>query len=57
MRLKCAPPKVVTFQKQKDLCKGMVWYSSMYIAPLNGRGPTKALLFRLAPRKETSSEK
>src|SRR6218665_1521030 len=33
---------------------GMVWYSSIYIAPLNSRGPTEALLVRLAPRKETS---
>jgi len=28
---------------------GMVWYSSIYIAPLNNRGPTEALLVRLAP--------
>jgi len=28
----------------------MVWYSSIYIAPLNSRGPTEALLVRLAPR-------
>src|SRR6218665_3314323 len=26
---------------------GMVWYSSIYIAPLNSRGPTEALLVRL----------
>jgi len=31
----------------------MVWYSSIYIAPFNSRGPTEALLVRLAPRKET----
>jgi len=31
----------------------MVWYSSIYIAPLNSHGPTEALLVRLAPRKET----
>ena len=36
---------------------GMVWYSSIYLAPLNSRGPTEALLVRLAPRKETSFEK
>ena len=29
----------------------MVWYSSIYIAPFNGRGPTEAPLVRLAPRK------
>ena len=28
-----------------------VLYSSIYIAPLNSRGPTEALLVRLAPRK------
>ena len=36
---------------------GMVWYSSIYIAPLNSREPTEALLVRLAPRKETSFDK
>jgi len=35
----------------------MVWYSSIYIAPLNSRGQTEALLVRLAPRKETSFKK
>src|SRR6218665_324962 len=32
----------------------IVLYSSIYIAPLNSRVPTEALLVRLAPRKETS---
>jgi len=32
----------------------MVWYSSIYIAPLNSRGSTEALLVLFAPRKETS---
>ena len=32
----------------------IVWYSSIYIAPLNSHGQTEALLVRLAPRKETS---
>src|SRR6218665_141336 len=36
---------------------GRVWYSSIYIAPLNTRGPTEALVVRLAPRKETSFKK
>jgi len=27
-------------------------YSSIYIVPLNSRGPTEAPLVRLAPRKE-----
>jgi len=36
---------------------GMVWYSSIYIEPLNSRGPTEALLVRLAPRKGTSFKK
>ena len=35
----------------------IVLYSSTYIAPLNSRGPTEALLIRLAPRKETSFKK
>jgi len=39
-----------------SLC-GIVWYSSIYIAPLNSCGPTEALLVRLAPRKETRSKK
>jgi len=30
---------------------GLVWYSIIYIAPLNSRGPTEALLVRLAPQK------
>jgi len=34
-----------------------VLYSSIYISPLNSRGPTEALLVRLAPRKETSFKK
>ena len=29
-------------------------YSRIYIAPVNSRGPTEALLVRLAPRNETS---
>ena len=29
-------------------------YSSIYIAPLNSRGPTEGLLVQLAQRKETS---
>ena len=32
----------------------MVRYSSIYIAPLNSRGSTEALLVLFAPRKETS---
>ena len=36
---------------------GMVWYSSIYIAPRNSRGPMEALLVRLAPIKETSFKK
>src|SRR6218665_1041113 len=35
----------------------MVWYSRIYLAPLNSRRPTEALLVRLAPRKETSFKK
>ena len=35
----------------------MVWYSSIYIAPLNGREPTEALLVRLAPREKISFKK
>jgi len=31
----------------------IVLHSSIYIAPLNSRGPTEAVLVRLAPRKET----
>jgi len=34
--------------------KEIVSYSSICIAPLNGRGPTEAPLVRLASRKETS---
>src|SRR6218665_1860830 len=33
---------------------GMVWYSSIYIAPLNSGGPKEMLLVRLPPRKETN---
>jgi len=29
----------------------IVLYSGIYIAPLNNRGPTEALLVRLAPKK------
>jgi len=35
----------------------VVLYSNIYIAPLNSRGPTEALLVRLAPRKETGFQK
>ena len=35
----------------------IVWYSSIYIAPLNSHRQTEALLVRLAPRKETSFKK
>ena len=31
----------------------IVLYCSIYIAPLNSRGQTEALLVRLTPRKET----
>ena len=40
-----------------DYDDGMVWYSSIYIVLLNSRGPTEALLVRLASRKETSFKK
>jgi len=35
----------------------MVWYSSIYMVPLNGRGSKETLLVRLAPRKETRLKK
>ena len=41
----------------KSMCCCIVLYSSIYIAPLNSRGPTEALLVRLAPRKETGFKK
>jgi len=42
-------------EKKYDLI--IVLYSSIYIAPLNSRAPTEALLVRLVPRKETSFKK
>jgi len=30
----------------------MVWYSSIYIAPLNSRGPTEALLVSISSKKK-----
>jgi len=35
----------------------VLYCSSIYIASLNSREPTEALLVRLAPRKETSFKK
>jgi len=35
----------------------MVWYASIYIAPLNSREPTQALLVRLVSRKQASFKK
>ena len=40
---------------RQSLC--IVLYSSIYIAPLNSRGPSEALFVRLAPGKETSFKK
>jgi len=37
--------------------KSCTVYYSIYIAPHNSHGPTEALLFQLAPRKETSFKK
>jgi len=45
------------FMAGTQSANGMLWYSSIYIAPLNNRGLTDALLVRLAPRKETSFKK
>jgi len=36
---------------------GMVWYLRIYITPLNSRGPTEALLLRIALRNGTSFKK
>ena len=47
--------KTEGLQNCRNYC--IVFYSSIYIAPLNSHRQTEALLVRLAPRKETSFKK